>query len=382
MKSNIFPFVMAGIIGGTVTLGGNALLNRFQNKTTANEKNPYAHTVNNELPAGGVIDLSVAAAAASPAVVFIEAAESQKNAEKRTDQDPFAFFFGRGQSMPKKGTGSGVILSNDGYIVTNNHVIDFADQVRVTLTDNRKFTAKVVGTDPSTDLAVLKIEGSDLPFIQKGNSDGIKIGEWVLAIGNPFNIGSTVTAGIISAKGKKIGINESRDAIESFLQTDAVVNPGNSGGALVDAQGRLVGINAAIQSHTGSYEGYSFAIPVNLMNRVVDDIIKTGSSKRAYLGINIIPDEQFSEYAKEFDLGVTQGVIIEGVLDGGSAQYGGVLPRDVITAIDGKQIRNTSELQATVGSHRAGETINLTIIRQGKTQQLAVKLKELKIRQG
>lgn len=389
-KNNFLSFILAGVVGGAMTLGGTQLLNRY-NGTNGNAiPSTSVRGVNNEsnFSAAGSTDLTTAASAASPSVVFIQAAESKQSAQQRQERmyadDPFAFFFGGRGSGQRKGTGSGVILTNDGYIVTNNHVVDFADQVQVTLSDNRKFTAKVVGTDPSTDLAVLKIEGSSLPAIRKGNSDDTKIGEWVLAIGNPFDLGSTVTAGIISAKGKKIGVNERRDAIESFLQTDAAVNPGNSGGALVDAQGRLVGINTAISSHsgTGTFEGYSFAIPVNLMSRVVDDIIKNGSFKRAYLGVNIIDQKYFEDYVKEYQLGVTQGVIVGDVESGGSAQLAGIVPQDVITAVNGKAIKANTDLFATIASMRAGDVANLTIVRKGNTMEVPVRLREMKMNRG
>ena len=343
--------------------------------------------------------MSVAAAAASQTVVYIEAAESRETAQRRQkesyDNDPFAQFFGGfGFRQPqKKGTGSGVIISKEGYIVTNNHVVDFADNVNVTLSDNRKFVAKVVGTDAQNDVAVLKIEANDLPAIQKGNSDVLKIGEWVLAIGFPYDIGTTVTAGIVSATHKKFNTNDTRNrnttTMEDFIQTDAVVNPGNSGGALVDAYGRLIGINTAIQTRTGSYEGYSFAIPINTVSKVVDDIIKNGGKRgltapqaqansnnnRPRLGVTMVSDQYFEEIATERNLNVSDGVIIDQVLDGSSAQYAGLVPNDVIIKIDNNAVKSTEDVRNTVAQAKVGSTLKMTIFRNGKTKEVSVTLK-------
>jgi serine protease Do len=384
---NIFSLVSAGLVGGLIVVGAMNLTNRNVNVPPPNN---FAKLASETTVIGGVVDLSQAARTATPSVVYIESSESTQNANRRAQQDPFSSFFGF-RMGPKKGTGSGVIISQDGYIVTNNHVIDFADEVKVTLPspDNRVFTAKVVGTDPSSDLAVLKINGSDLPAIQKGNSDNMKIGEWVLAIGNPYDIGTTVTAGIISAKDRKLSEN---NPLQDFIQTDAVVNPGNSGGALVDAQGRLVGINTAIQTHTGSYEGYSFAIPISIMNKVTEEIIKTGKSipsqarsqsknnfapngNRPRLGIEMVPDQYFQEEAKDKDLNVSEGVIVANVVDGGAAQYAGILPNDVIVKINGSGIRSTQELKDIVSSAKAGDVLKITVFRNGRTKEISVALK-------
>jgi serine protease Do len=379
MNKNLISFIGAGAIGGLITLGGLQLISKNTNND-ANGKNAFAKFASNtNVPAGaGSVDLSVSAAAATPSVVYIEASESASRAQQRQQEEPMADFFGFSFRQPlKKGTGSGVIVSTDGFIVTNNHVVDFADEVTVTLSDERKYKARVQGTDPRTDLAVLKIDATDLPAIRKGNSDDLKIGEWVLAIGNPFSLRTTVTAGIVSAKGKKLGINETQDAIESFIQTDAVVNPGNSGGALVDAQGRLVGINSAIQTHTGSYEGYSFAIPVNLMSKIVDDLIKNKSVSRPYLGIAMIQDQDFAAAAKERGITANTGVIVAEVKNDGSAQFAGVLPNDVIVGINSNTIRNSGDLKAQIASLKVGETALLTLIRKGRQEQISVPLKEV-----
>lgn len=395
---NIVQLILAGAVGGAITLGGVRLMTTTNHPSAQNTSSLAKFTSFGSMPA---IDLSSAASNASPTVVYIEAAESKASAQKRMEQsyenDPWAQFFGfRFQQPQKKGTGSGVIVSEDGYIVTNNHVIDFADEVKVTLTDERSFMAKVVGTDPRTDLAVLKISGSNFPFVKKGDSDGLKVGEWVLAIGNPYQLRTTVTAGIVSAKGKKLGVNEQRGAVEDFIQTDAVVNPGNSGGALVDANGRLVGINTAIQTHTGSYEGYSFAIPVNMMTKVVDDIIKFGKVKRSevatpsqangsnnnglaagrpMLGIEMVQDQYFAEVVKERELNATQGVIVEKVANGGSAQYAGILPNDVIVEVNGKSILSTKDLREQVAKAKLGDVLTMTVNRDGKIQKVPVTLR-------
>lgn len=384
---NIFSLIGAGLIGGLIVVGAMNLTNRNVNVSPHNN---FTKLASETTVIGGVVDLSQAAQTATPSVVYIESSESTQNANRRSQQDPFSSFFGF-RMGPKKGTGSGVIISQDGYIVTNNHVVDFADEVKVTLPapDNRVFTAKVVGTDPSSDLAVLKISGSDFPAIQKGNSSNMKIGEWVLAIGNPYDIGTTVTAGIISAKDRKLSEN---NPLQDFIQTDAVVNPGNSGGALVDAQGRLIGINTAIQTHTGSYEGYSFAIPISIMNKVTEEIIKTGKSipsqaqsqsknnfapngNRPRLGIEMVPDQYFQEEAKDKDLNISAGVIVANVVDGGAAQYAGILPNDVIVKINGSAIRSTQELKGIVSNAKTGDVLKITVFRDGRTKEISVALK-------
>jgi serine protease Do len=388
---NLLSLIGAGLIGGLIVVGAMKLTGKNVNVSPTTNPVRFVSDVNTP----GAIDLSTAAALASPTVVYIEAAESKENAQKRAqeeyDNDPFARLFGGfGFRQPqKKGTGSGVIISKDGYIVTNNHVVDFADNVNVSLSDKRKFVAKVVGTDPRNDLAVLKIDASDLPAVQKGNSETLKIGEWVLAIGFPYDIGTTVTAGIVSATHKKIGVNETRNAMEDFIQTDAVVNPGNSGGALIDANGRLIGINTAIQTRTGSYEGYSFAIPVNTMSKVVDDIIKNGGKRsvtppvaqksingnKARLGISMIPDKYFQEIAEERNLNVDSGVIIDDVQDGSSAQYAGLLPNDVIIKIGSQPINSIEEVRNTIAQAKSGDSLRMTIFRNGKTKDVSVMLK-------
>ncbi len=388
---NILSFAMAGVVGGLVTLGGFQLLHKNADYNLLPKGTLTKFTSGNTAYApAGTVDLASAAAIATPTVVYIEAAEDSRRAQIRQqqqmDQDPISGFFS--YRMPvKKGTGSGVIISSDGYIVTNNHVIDYADLVNVTTSDSKKFKARVVGTDPKHDLAVLKIEATDLPFARRANSDEIRVGEWVLAIGNPYQLGSTVTAGIISAKNKKLDVYEQGgQSIEGLLQTDAVVNPGNSGGALVDGQGRLVGINSAIESHTGSYEGYSFAIPVNLVSQVIEQIIKNpnpkpqndfaGTAARPYLGVQMVSDKDFAEAAQEKGITLKQGVIVDKVVDGGAAQYAGVLPNDVITHINGQPLVSSTELAQKVATSKVGDLLTLTVVRGNKTERIPVRLKE------
>ena len=270
---------------------------------------------------------------------------------------PFRDFFGNpyGGDNTYTGFGSGVIISNDGYIVTNNHVVDGAGNVNVTLNDNREFEATIVGTDPSTDLALLKIDAENTPFITFGNSDIVKIGEWVLAVGNPFNLTSTVTAGIVSAKARNINILGTPGAIESFIQTDAAVNMGNSGGALVNMNGELIGVNAAIASNTGSYAGYSFAIPVNIVKKVVDDLLNFGLVQRAYMGVTI--REVDSKLVKEKDLDLTNGVYIESVSESGGAKESGIREGDVIVSVDNFSVKTNAELLEIIGQHNPGEQL-------------------------
>ncbi len=269
-------------------------------------------------------------------------------------------------------TGSGVIISPNGLIVTNNHVIEHSDELHVTLNDRREFKAKVLGTDPTTDLALIKIDAEQLPFAVFGNSDSLQVGEWVLAVGNPFNLESTVTAGIVSAKGRNIDILESDYSIESFIQTDAAVNPGNSGGALVNTNGELVGINTAIITRSGRYEGYSFAIPANLAQKVVRDLRDFGRVRRGILGVRIGPVT--NKLAQELDLPSVTGVYISGVTPKGAADKAGLKPKDVIIAVNGIKTATVPELQEIVGRYRPGDEIEITFIRNGLTQHTRVTL--------
>jgi Do/DeqQ family serine protease len=296
--------------------------------------------------------------------------------------DPFFdYFFGRPQqpSQPKEapmqeGVGSGVIISTDGYIVTNNHVVDKSAEIEVTLNDKRTFKAKLVGNDPNTDLALLKIDAENLPVILFGNSDSLKVGEWVLAVGNPFNLNSTVTAGIVSAKARNINIINSQMKIESFIQTDAAVNPGNSGGALVNTKGELVGINTAIASQTGSYAGYAFAIPVSIVEKIVGDLRQFGIVQRAVLGIKLAPaiDEKL---AKEKKLKTLDGAYVEEVGENSAAKKAGVKVGDIINNVNGNPVKSVTELQEQIGRYRPGDKITITVVRGDSEEKINVELK-------
>lgn len=276
---------------------------------------------------------------------------------------------------PARSSGSGVILTDDGYIVTNNHVIEDATQIEVVMNNNQRFYAKLIGRDPSTDLALLKIKARNLPFVKYGDSDNITPGEWVLAVGNPFDLNSTVTAGIISAKARNIGILRDRNnlQVESFIQTDAAVNPGNSGGALVNLKGELIGINSAIATSTGNYAGYSFAIPVSLVKKIVDDLLEFGTVQRGLLGVQII--DVSADLADSRSLDVVQGVYITRVNEGSAAEESGMAPGDVIVAIDNHAVNSVSELQEWVARNRPGQSINVTYKRDGETKSVKTKLK-------
>lgn len=276
---------------------------------------------------------------------------------------------------PVHSSGSGVIISDDGYIVTNNHVIEDATNIEVVMNNNQRYYAKLVGTDANTDLALLKIKASNLPFVPYGNSDNVQPGEWVLAIGNPFDLNSTVTAGIVSAKARNIGILQERTnlSVEAFIQTDAAVNPGNSGGALVNLAGELIGINTAIATSSGSYQGYSFAIPVSLVKKVMDDLLEFGKVQRGLLGINI--GDVDAVRAEQYDLTVTQGVFVSNVLSGSAAEESGLLPGDVIVAIDEHIVNSVSELQEWVARNRPGYEIAVTFLRKGVKKEVKARLK-------
>ena len=260
--------------------------------------------------------------------------------------------------------GSGVVLTPDGYIVTNNHVVEGADEVEVTFNNKVKKTATIIGTDPTTDLALIKVEATDLSFLTFGDSDNVRIGEWVLAVGNPFNLTSTVTAGIVSAKARNLSILGEGTSVESFIQTDAAVNPGNSGGALVNTKGELVGINAAIASHTGSYEGYSFAIPSNIVRKVVDDLLLYGETQRGYIGI--FPQELTQELAQKEGLEDIEGVYVAEVTEGGAAKLAGIEKGDVITSINGKKVNTVTQLMENIRQYRPGDKVNVEANRKGR----------------
>lgn len=338
------------------------------------------------------VDLTYAAEKALPSVVHIKYLQNSKVQTVDVESDPFGDFFdpfgffgnpgGNGgkqkrkvQTPKREGAGSGVIISTDGYIVTNNHVVEGADELTVTLNDNKEYSARIIGTDKTTDLALIKITASNLPALPIGDSDKLKVGEWVLAVGNPFNLNSTVTAGIVSAKARSLGAN----GIESFIQTDAAINAGNSGGALVNTRGELVGINAMLYSQTGSYSGYGFAIPTTIMNKVVADLKKYGTVQRGLLGIqginvNNYYDQQ-KEQGKELDLGTMEGVYVAKVEEEGSAAEAGLKEGDVITAVDGKKVVKMSELQEYLTNKRPGDKVTITYLRKKAKKTATLTLK-------
>ncbi|MDR2858974.1 MAG: trypsin-like peptidase domain-containing protein [Mediterranea sp.] len=330
------------------------------------------------------VDLTRAAETSVHAVVHIKSTELSKATTVQQMPDIFDYFFGEGrgrqrqiQTEPKVGIGSGVVISKDGYIVTNNHVIEGADEISVTLNDNREFKGRVVGTDPNTDLALVKIEGNDFPTLPIGDSDALKVGEWVLAVGNPFNLTSTVTAGIVSAKARSLGVYNG--GVESFIQTDAAINRGNSGGALVNAKGELVGINAVLSSPTGAYAGYGFAIPTSIMVKIVADLKQYGTVQRVLLGIrgysagDTRGDEKQKE--KERALGVVEGVIVTEIVEGGSASAVDIKVDDVIIGIEGKVVSKFADLQEALAKYRPGDKIKVKLIRNKKERVVELTLK-------
>lgn len=343
-------------------------------------------------------DFTVAAENAVHGVVHIMATQhADESASRGQYMDPLEFFFGFGgggsfqrpKAQPRVGSGSGVIISTDGYIITNNHVIDGADELEVTLNDNRKFEAKLIGTDPATDIALIKIEAKDLPTIPFGDSEKLKVGEWVLAVGNPFNLTSTVTAGIVSAKGRSIpSLDKSK--IESFIQTDAAVNPGNSGGALVNTKGELIGINTAIYSETGNYAGYSFAVPISIAGKVASDLKQYGTVQRAVLGVKIVgvgdlmdqlsmpnlPDEYREELkGKKENIKVSEGAYVAEFADRSVAKEAGIEVGDVIISVNGVKVKSGNALQEQIGKYRPGDKVTVKVNRKGTEKSFEVQLK-------
>ena len=388
----------AAILGGLVVLGGAKTFGYLGTGTaslSAPSFNGQVHLANlNGAPDPLSLNFTVAANKSLPVVVNIQSAVRARRQmggalgqgfNMRDLPEAFRQFFGpnmpqgapndddNGDENVQMGTGSGVLISPDGYIVTNNHVVAGADELTVTLNDKRSFKAKVIGTDPSTDLGLIKIEADNLPFANFSNSDDTQVGEWVLAVGNPFNLTSTVTAGIVSAKGRDIHILQDQAPIESFIQTDAAINPGNSGGALVNLNGDLIGINSAIASPTGAYAGYGFAIPANIVAKVVDDLKKFGVAQRGYLGVVI--REVNGQLAKEKDLNVSQGVYVDSLSENSAAQEAGIRRGDVITKIDGMPVAAASDVLEKVGRHRPGDKVDITVARGSSEKVFGVVLK-------
>lgn len=397
---------VAAIVLLSAGVAGITTYNMLQDKvqTTYNDdlfvQNPGVRTAAYAAMDVQPVDLTQAAESSIHAVVHIRSTQTSKTQEVEV-RDPFYDFFGdffggRGgtqkrqiQTPEQTGFGSGVIISKDGYIVTNNHVIDGADEIAVTLNDNRQLKGRIIGTDPETDLALIKIEGDDFPTIPVGDSDALKVGEWVLAVGNPFNLTSTVTAGIVSAKARALGMGEK--SVESYIQTDAAINQGNSGGALVNAAGELVGINAALYSPTGSNTGYGFAIPTTIMKKVVADLKQYGAVQRVKLGVSITPlteepgDTQYtdkegkklSEIKKEARerFGSVDGLWVREIVDGSSAAGADIKVDDVIIGMDGKAIHKFADLQEALAKHRPGDKVKVKIIRDKKEKNVDVTLK-------
>lgn len=375
MKSGIKIFVIA-LLGGAAALGINSLFNSANTPQTLEEKQNVHFTNQQDLVNGTQIDFVEVAEMATPTVVHIKTTvEVAEGNQEMEFYDPFGFFdrplMPRG---PQQGSGSGVIITRDGYIATNNHVIANASKIEVILNDKRTYHAELIGSDPETDLALLKIEEKNLPFLGFGNSDELKIGEWVIAVGNPFNLTSTVTAGIVSAKGRSINLlrQNNQYAIENFIQTDAAVNPGNSGGALVNTRGQLIGINTAIASQTGSYSGYSFAVPVNLAKKILDDLLKYGEVKRALLGVQI--QDVTAELAEEKGLKKIAGVYVPGVAENSAADKAGIKAGDVILKVEDEEVNKSSSLQEKISKYHPGDKVKIQLLRDDKTIEKVVTL--------
>jgi len=380
-KKILATFLVAAT-GGFFAIGATFFVSKINHKriSVQPETPVQLASYSSSRPLSGNVDFVNAAALSVHAVVHITTEYQQKNSIYDDFYggalDPWGFFNNPNfqyKQEPIKASGSGVILSDDGYIVTNNHVVQDASSIEVTLNDKRTYDAKIIGTDPGTDLALIKIDEKELPFLAYGNSDSVKVGEWVLAVGNPFNLTSTVTAGIISAKARNLNILGKNSSIESFLQTDAAVNPGNSGGALVNTSGQLIGINAAIASNTGSYLGYSFAIPVNIVKKVVEDFLQFGEIQRAYLGVSF--EEIDSKLAKEKGLSKVKGIYVTSVVENGSAKEVGIKIGDVITKIGASEVNSSSELQEAIITHRPGDKVVVSYTSNGEEKDVTVTLK-------
>jgi len=409
MKKILGITVLAAFIGGAAAIGGYKLFERNQTGSTISEKQDLYFASNPlKVSSAGTLDFTQAAAAVAPGVVHIKTTYSASG-RSQGSSSPFDmmedFFGGRGRQMqrqPKAASGSGVIISQDGYIVTNNHVVENAEKVEVVLTDRRKVEAKVIGRDPNTDLALIKVNLTGLPVVKMGNSDHVQVGEWVLAVGYPLDLNTTVTAGIVSAKARSIGIigREQQEeqlqnlsdeqmeqlnrtgkmpasvinsSIESFIQTDAAINPGNSGGALVNANGELVGINSAIASQSGYNQGYGFAIPVNLARKIVDDFIKYGSVKRGYIGVSFKP--LGPDNTEDMKTNEINGLYVSDVVPKGAAEAAGIKAGDIIKKVDGVAVFDSPDLQEKIGRLNPGDKVKLTILRDGALKDYNVTLK-------
>ncbi|MCX6214493.1 Do family serine endopeptidase [Spirosoma sp.] len=394
MKSNWKLLALMALLSSVITLAAYNLLGFNNRDVILNEASPIQQITGRlaSMPGGPSAapgDFSTAAEAVTPMVVHIRTTMTRTVRQQQVPDIFREFFgdeFGGGQRQPRRqqgqASGSGVIISKDGYIVTNNHVVQDADEVEVIMTDKRSFKAKVIGTDPLTDLAVIKVEANNLPAITLGDSDALKLGEWVLAVGYPLDLESTVTAGIVSAKGRRIGILDQNisktDAkpdspVEAFIQTDAAINPGNSGGALVNLRGELVGINSAIASATGYYSGYGFAVPVSLVKKVSADLLKYGNVQRGYIGI--LPIELNSTVAKEKGAKIGRGIYVESVVEKGAAEAAGLKKGDVIVKMEGQPLDSDAQMREIIGRRRPGDVVNVTVNRDGTERDFKVELR-------
>ena len=367
-------------LGGLISFAGARYFYADDKSNISQITKPFEHQniklANYTENSGFNIDFTNAAEKSVNAVVHIKTTSEQVN---NLNYDPFAeWFYGpqkRQQNYSTEGSGSGVIISEDGYIVTNNHVVAGADKIEVVLNDRRTYVGEVIGADASTDVALVRIKEKGLPFLSYGNSETVKVGEWALAVGNPFNLESTVTAGIISAKGRSNILDVNKRPIESFIQTDAAVNPGNSGGALVNTNGDLIGINTAIASNNGAYQGYSFAVPVNIVKKIVSDLVEFGIVQRAYFGVSI--RDLDAKFAADKNIKLLKGIYVNGVTLGGSAEDAGIQEGDVITRVENANVGSVSELQEQLSKYRPGDKINITAVRNNKEMIMAATLKSL-----
>lgn len=394
---------LAAFIGGAAALGGYKWMeHKNDNLLSFADQQKVIFASNSKVSSAGAVDFVEAAAAVSPAVVHIKTSYSGSTSQGRSSSpmDMFDFFGGGGRKMqraPRAASGSGVILTPDGYIVTNNHVVDNADKIEVILSDRRKVSATVIGKDANTDLALIKVDATDLPVVKMGNSDNVQIGEWVLAVGFPLDLQTTVTAGIVSAKSRSIGIlardqqqpseedfeeyqrtgkmpaRAANTSIESYIQTDAAINPGNSGGALVNANGELIGINAAIASQTGTNVGYGFAIPINLAKKILDDFRKYGAVKRGYIGVTFSTLD--ADLAEKLNVKDNSGLYVNEVLPGSGAAAAGLQKGDIIKKIEGNVIYDSPDLQEKIGRLSPGDKVDLTYSRNGQLRDTKVTLK-------
>ena len=388
MKKVLVIFAIA-LVGGLVALGINNVVERITEPVSFEAMQKKHAIFASNIESGGNVgfDFVKVSEVSTPAVVHIksyyEASKQTIPQGKGGQVDPFEFFRDHGFDFdaprgPGMATGSGVIITQDGYIVTNNHVVENATKMEVTLNDKRTYTAELIGADKTTDLALIKIDEKSLQFMSFGNSDEVKVGQWVVAVGNPMNLTSTVTAGIVSAKGRSIDLLRNEDnqyAIENFIQTDAAINPGNSGGALVSTSGQLIGINTAIASQTGSYTGYGFAVPVNLVKKVMDDLLKFGKVQRAVLGVAI--QEITQELADKESLKGLDGVLVQQVTENGSAEKAGIIKGDVILKVNDVKVNSVSSLQEEIGKYRPGDKVKVSVNRKGEVKDITVTLKGL-----